>query len=217
MAWHYNGSGWEEVYDNPSDNNRPKPPNNSASQTPPPTLDNVTNNESTESTNGSNKEFIEVEQNILIGDATVFPRPSRKAKATVLLQYLGKNLTGLYFVDNVTHVFSNTDGYSQTINVSRNGFGDTIKKGSANKPVGEIAPSEGGLMNNSGDTNRPQPQVPKVTTTTYTIKSGDTLWAISTKYLGSGSRYPEIFNMNRDIIKNPNLIYPGQKIKIPPR
>lgn len=217
MPWQYNGSGWEEVYDNPSENKRPQKPNNSASQTPPPTLDDVTNNESTESTNNSSKDFIEVEQNILVGDATVFPRPSRRAKSTVLLQYLGKNLTGLYFVDNVTHVFSNSDGYSQTINVSRNGFGDTIKKGSANKKVDNVAPSQGGLMNTTEDTNRPKPQEPKVTTTLYTIKSGDTLWDIATKYLGSGARYPEIFNLNRDQIKNPNLIYPNQKIKIPPR
>lgn len=50
---------------------------------------------------------------------------------------------------------------------------------------------------------------------TYVIKRGDTLWAISKKYYGKGSQYPKIYNANRNIIKNPNLIYPGQKLVIP--
>lgn len=43
----------------------------------------------------------------------------------------------------------------------------------------------------------------------YTVKKGDTLWAIAKKYLGKGSLYPKIAAWNN--IKNPNLIYPGQK------
>lgn len=46
----------------------------------------------------------------------------------------------------------------------------------------------------------------------YVVKRGDTLWAISEKYLGSGSKYPQIAQENN--IKNPNLIYPGQVLKI---
>ena len=49
----------------------------------------------------------------------------------------------------------------------------------------------------------------------YTIGKGDTLWAISSKHLGKGSRYPEIFEANREVIKDPDKIYPGQKIRIP--
>jgi len=50
---------------------------------------------------------------------------------------------------------------------------------------------------------------------THTVVRGDTLWRIAASYLGAGSRYMEIFNLNRDKIKNPNLIYPGQVFKIP--
>ncbi|MCL1859034.1 MAG: LysM peptidoglycan-binding domain-containing protein [Oscillospiraceae bacterium] len=50
---------------------------------------------------------------------------------------------------------------------------------------------------------------------TYTVVSGDCLWNIAKKYLGSGSRYIDIYNLNTDIIKNPNLIYPGQVLKLP--
>ena len=49
----------------------------------------------------------------------------------------------------------------------------------------------------------------------YEIQSGDTLWAIASKFLGNGSKYPEIFEANREVIKDPDLIYPGQKIRIP--
>jgi nucleoid-associated protein YgaU len=49
----------------------------------------------------------------------------------------------------------------------------------------------------------------------YVIKSGDTLSAIAQRYYGKGSAYPRIFEANREVIKNPDLIYPGQKIRIP--
>jgi len=48
----------------------------------------------------------------------------------------------------------------------------------------------------------------------YVIQKGDTLWAISKKYLGDGSKYTRIFEDNREVIKDPDLIYPGQKIRI---
>ena len=50
---------------------------------------------------------------------------------------------------------------------------------------------------------------------TYTVKSGDCLWNIAKSLLGSGSRYTEVYNLNKDKIKNPNLIYPGQVLRIP--
>lgn len=69
-----------------------------------------------------------------------------------------------------------------------------------------------------------QPQItvetPRDTSTapqnkTYTVKKGDCLWNIAKKELGNGSRYTEILELNRDKIKNPNLIYPGQVLTLP--
>ena len=49
-------------------------------------------------------------------------------------------------------------------------------------------------------------------TLNYVVQRGDTLWEIASKYLGSGTKYPQIAQENN--IKNPNLIYPGQVFKI---
>lgn len=49
----------------------------------------------------------------------------------------------------------------------------------------------------------------------YTVKQGDTLWAISAKYLGSGAKYMTIYNANRNILSNPNIIKAGQVLTIP--
>ena len=50
---------------------------------------------------------------------------------------------------------------------------------------------------------------------TYTVKSGDCLWNIAKKQLGNGSRWREIYELNKDKIKNPNLIYPNQILTLP--
>lgn len=49
----------------------------------------------------------------------------------------------------------------------------------------------------------------------YEIKSGDTLGAVAKQFYGQASQYMRIFEANRDIIDDPNKIYPGQKIRIP--
>ena len=49
----------------------------------------------------------------------------------------------------------------------------------------------------------------------YEIKSGDSLSAIAKKYYGDAMQYPRLFEANREVIKDPDKIYPGQKIRIP--
>jgi LysM repeat protein len=49
----------------------------------------------------------------------------------------------------------------------------------------------------------------------YTVQSGDTLGKIAQRFLEKANRYPEIFELNKDILKNPDLIHPGQVLKLP--
>lgn len=51
--------------------------------------------------------------------------------------------------------------------------------------------------------------------TFYTVKKGDTLGKIAKEHLGKASRYTEIFEANQPLLKDPNLIYPGQVLRIP--
>jgi nucleoid-associated protein YgaU len=50
---------------------------------------------------------------------------------------------------------------------------------------------------------------------TYTVKPGDSLWKIAEAHYGNGNKYHAIFEANRDILDNPDLIKPGQVLKIP--
>lgn len=71
----------------------------------------------------------------------------------------------------------------------------------------------------------PQPPIKPVenststapTQKTYTIKYGDTLWGIAQRYVGDGSRYPEIMAVNHGLPSGnpPNYIYSGQVIVLP--
>jgi nucleoid-associated protein YgaU len=49
----------------------------------------------------------------------------------------------------------------------------------------------------------------------YTINSGDTLSKIAKQFYGDAMAYPKIFEANREVIKDPDLIFVGQKIRIP--
>lgn len=49
----------------------------------------------------------------------------------------------------------------------------------------------------------------------YEIAKGDSLWKIASKFYKDGSKYPKIFEANKEVIKDPDLIFPGQKIRIP--
>jgi nucleoid-associated protein YgaU len=56
---------------------------------------------------------------------------------------------------------------------------------------------------------------PAASSATYTVKAGDTLSSIAKAHLGDANAYPRIFDANRDQLKDPDHIKPGQVLKIP--
>jgi uncharacterized protein YidB (DUF937 family) len=63
----------------------------------------------------------------------------------------------------------------------------------------------------SGSSSRPQPPQEEI----YTVASGDSLSRIAKRYYGDANQWRKIFEANRDQIDDPDLIHPGQKLKIP--
>ena len=49
----------------------------------------------------------------------------------------------------------------------------------------------------------------------YVIQKGDTLWKIAEKHYGNGSKYTAIVTANKEVIKDADKIFPGQKIRLP--
>ncbi len=59
-------------------------------------------------------------------------------------------------------------------------------------------------------------KIPEPEAKYYTVKSGDSLSKIAKEYYGNAMKYPVIFEANKPMLKDPNLIYPGQVLRIPP-
>ncbi|HSN72826.1 MAG TPA: peptidoglycan-binding protein LysM [Steroidobacteraceae bacterium] len=49
----------------------------------------------------------------------------------------------------------------------------------------------------------------------YVIERGDSLWKIAKKYYSDGNKWPQLFEANKEVILDPDKIFPGQKIRIP--
>jgi len=49
----------------------------------------------------------------------------------------------------------------------------------------------------------------------YEVQRGDTLWGLAEQYLASGSRWQDIYALNRGAVRDPNLIFPGQVLTLP--
>ena len=71
-----------------------------------------------------------------------------------------------------------------------------------NEVVADIKPTGGGASAAGGSQ-------------TYTVKAGDTLSKIAKEHLGDANAYIDIFNANKDQLKDPDKIKPGQVLKMP--
>jgi nucleoid-associated protein YgaU len=87
-------------------------------------------------------------------------------------------------------------------------FSDTTAAGSSKTPAG-------GKADFSDVTGGQSSAAPASGGRTYTVKSGDSLSKIAKHHYGDANAWHRIYEANRDKIKNPDLIHPGQEFVIP--
>lgn len=114
--------------------NSSKNSNVSTTKTTTTTTTRVVNSNPTskvDSKKAADKEYIEVEFNTLTGDLTLTSTEKSiriKVNDTVKIEGLGKNLSGLYFVSSIRRTLSKDSGYTHTLSLIKNGFGNSLKK-----------------------------------------------------------------------------------------
>lgn len=153
------------------------------------------------------------EVNTLEGNVTLRePDLSIEPQKTIRLEHIGSALTGLYYIEEVSIEVS-TNGVTQSLKLSRNGFTDTIMMNNA------VAPTDKSKVKVPGGSapyeKVPQAKIPEKSHKVYAVKKGDNLSSIAKSKYGKESQWTKIYDANKDKVKNPNLIYPGQKLIIP--
>lgn len=68
----------------------------------------------------------------------------------------------------------------------------------------------------TGGSSSTAPRSPTENTRTITVQPGDSLSKIAKRELGDAEKWHAIYEANRDKIKNPDLIHPGQVLTLPP-
>ena len=152
------------------------------------------------------------EVNTLEGNVTLRePELSIEHQKTIRLEHIGSALTGLYYIEEVSIEVS-ANGVTQSLKLSRNGFTDTIMMNNAVAPTDK---SKVKIPGSSAPERVPQARAPEASSKIYSVKKGDNLSSISKSKYGKESQWTKIYEANKSIVKNPNLIHPGQKLIIP--
>ena len=145
---------------------------------------------STSSKTAAEKEYIDIEFNTLTGDIELIPTKTNlkiKVNNTVNLKGVGKYLSGLYFVSEIKHRIDKDGGYSMTMTLFKNGFGDSLKS-SAVLDSGVTSPANDGRADVVDTTEN---------VVTSKIKVGDKV-----KIVGDNATYANAY----DGVKVPNWV-----------
>jgi nucleoid-associated protein YgaU len=98
------------------------------------------------------------------------------------------------------------------------GFFDKLGKRDEDKPKADFSNVQSGSSTTSAEPAAPAPDLPSpvgTTGQTYVVVAGDSLSKIAKRHYGDANKWHRIYEANRDQIKNPDLIHPGQQLKIP--
>jgi 2',3'-cyclic-nucleotide 2'-phosphodiesterase (5'-nucleotidase family) len=153
--------------------------------------------------------------------ASVDQAKAEGAEIVVLVGHLGENgTTDQWTSDNVIKntagIDAVIDGHSHEVynKYVKNKDGKDVlltQTGTKLKNIGKLTIKTDGTMTSEMVTKVPE----GVVTSTYTVKKGDSLSRIAKKELGSYDRYQEIYNSNRNVLKDPNVLAVGSQLVIP--
>lgn len=153
--------------------------------------------------------------------ASVDQAKAEGAEIVVLVGHLGENgTTDQWTSDNVIKntagIDAVIDGHSHEVynKYVKNKDGKDVlltQTGTKLKNIGKLTIKTDGTMTSEMVTEVPE----GVVTSTYTVKKGDSLSRIAKRELGSYDRYREIYNSNRAVLKDPNVLTVGSQLIIP--
>ncbi|WP_300846711.1 LysM peptidoglycan-binding domain-containing protein [uncultured Acetatifactor sp.] len=144
---------------------------------------------------------------------------SGSTRITVYGQTLGGNGTGTHTL-GIEFRTSDTDSVKTAAQNYVVGDGNSSggNTSGGNRPGGNTpgggssSGATGGGENGSGDIVFDV--VPGTGAVAYTVEEGDTLWSIAVKFFGDGNQWKKIYEDNKDILSDPNMIYAGQVLVI---
>lgn len=130
--------------------------------------------------------------------------PTQEAREKAIL-IIG-NVEGVGRVDDRLRVGT----AASTASTSAPGAGAPVPLAGAGAPAASPAGGSQTIAHKSADESTGW------TSRTYTVEKGDTLSGIAKKMYGNANKYPQIFEANKPMLKDPDEIYPGQVLRIPP-
>jgi nucleoid-associated protein YgaU len=142
----------------------------------------------------------------LTGKGKAAPAPAGATDSSAApADALAKELTAQGF--DLSTVDIEVDGAKVTLNGAVNSRADMEKIVLAVGNTKGVAQVENNLIAPDAD--------PEAPSGIHIVVEGDTLWKIAEATLGDGKRYGEIFEANKPMLKHPDRIYPGQRLRIP--
>jgi len=116
--------------------------------------------------------------------------------------------------------------YIQSMNLSATGLSVEFDSASSAVTVRGIAPDQttkekivlccGNVAGVASVNDQMTVEQPADESQYYTVKGGDSLSAIAKQFYGNANAYMQIFEANKPMLSNPDRIYPGQNLRIPP-
>lgn len=123
---------------------------------------------------------------------------------------IGKDINTLVLIENLTVTEKAAEEGDKYVEFKLLEYRDFGKKSVVVvQPKSAAAPAKAKTVKTAKVTKNPKSKGK------YTVRNGDTLWAIAKKFYGNGALYTKIYNANKSVIKNPNIIKNGQVLTIP--